>query len=281
MPSSGRPWQPLARHTTPTEVFVSSVPRAAFATAVLVTVVEVVVLFASLASRPRLARETPSAAVERVEYIIPAPPRRRTTPGVRSTTGESPANTRSGGSAATGVVPLDAAVVNAPSPASSPARAAPAPVGDSGSAGPALAGPVLAPRGFSPSAPLTRRVIDSVLDSLNARMPALIWARVPTSAERDASYKESALAMRLSGRTLLVPADPHLAPGLSLPSVFSRRAQRRREVARVRTDSILAENMERLARLRERARRDSIRRDSLRRADSLPLPDARSHMLPW
>jgi hypothetical protein len=73
--------------------------------------------------------------------------------------------------------------------------------------------------------------------------------------------------MRLSGRTLLVPADPHLAPGIQLPSFFSR--QKQRQTARVRTDSVLAENMARLARLRARALRDSIRRDSLRRADSL------------
>jgi len=115
-------------------------------------------------------------------------------------------------------------------------------------------------------------VIDSVLDSLNAYMPALIWARVPTRAERDSAYKESVVAMRLSGRALLVPADPHLVSGLGLPSFFSRR--KHREAARAGTDSSLAENMARLARLRERAQHDSLRRDSLQRADSIRRADS-------
>jgi hypothetical protein len=247
-------------------------PRLAFAAAVLITSIELATLAAELSPRRRLVKRAKTRLVaEHVVFVVPASPRARVTiQRLPSAAPSLPAKMPSSGPATTRVAPRDSSGPGAPSSRiSSPHETTP-PAGNGVTEGAIAAGPVLAPRGFTPSTPLTRRVIDSVLDSLNARMPALIWARVPTPSERDAAYKESALAIRLSGRALLVPADPHLAPGLALPSLFSRRKQR--EAARVRTDSILAENMARVARLRERARRDSIRRDSLRRADSGATP---------
>lgn len=263
---------------------VSSVPRPAFATALFITTIELAVLLVALSPRRRAVQQNPAPVVEHVEFVVPArSPARIAAQRVSTPRRSDPLTASAPRPGATLVVPRDSST-GAPSPRAAPARALTPPAGATADGG-AVVGPVLAPRGVYRSAPLTRRVIDSVLDSLNANMPALIWARVPTRAERDAAYKEGALAMRLSGRTLLVPADPHLASGFSLPSLFSRRKQR--EAARGRTDSILAENMERLARLRARARRDSLQRDSLRRADPLPraepaaaiprrLPDART-----
>jgi hypothetical protein len=252
------------------------VPRAALATALLVTVIELALLFVALSPRRFVvSRSSPPAGAERVAFILPAP------------TALPPARLRAArehAAASATSAPVEAVVSRPPSVpigppdsasiAAASTAAAPAPASGQSAAsdGNSTIGPVLAPRGFTPSSPLTRRVIDSVLDSLNAKMPALIWARIPTRAERDAAYKESVLAMRLSGRTLLVPADPHLAAGLSLPSVFSRRRQR--ESARVRTDSILAGNMERLARLRVRAQRDSLRRDSLQHVNAVRHADS-------
>jgi hypothetical protein len=256
-----------------------AIPRAALASALLVTAVELALLFVTLSPRRRTTprRDTP-AFVERVEFVVPAGPA-VLTPNVAAAAGRAPSLRGSVpvGSAAPGPTGSHAAPRDsAPTPVSAPPATGAQAAGDRAPGGSsAVVGPVLAPRGFHPSSPLARHVIDSVLGSLNANMPALIWARVPTQAERDAAYKESALAMRLSGRALLVPADPHLAPGIRLPSFFSR--QKQRATARARTDSVLAENMARLARLRERARRDSIRRDdSLRAATPRRPPDART-----
>jgi hypothetical protein len=268
--------QPFRDRHAPTIVPAPSIPRAALATALLVTLVELALLFFALSPRRFVVPRggTPTAG-ERVAFVVPALPAAPT-----PERGDVPERASASTAAATGepAASVPAAVLAAPHdsvPAGIPpsgVAGARAPGERAVSDGGSPAGPVLAPRGFNPSSPLTRRVIDSVLDSLNAQMPALIWARVPTQAERDAAYKEGALAIRLSGRALLVPADPHLAPGLRLPSFFSRRKQR--DAARAHTDSILAENMERLARLRARAQRDSLRRDALQRADSIRRADS-------
>jgi hypothetical protein len=244
---------------------------------VLVTAIELAVLFVARSPRhPVVPLAATRVVAERVVFVVPALPGARVAERrVSSSTFSNPVEAPAPGPVTTLMTPRDSAAGAAPSPRIlSPPVAAP-PAGTATPGGSAAAGPILAPRGFNPSAPFTRRIIDSVLDSLNANMPALIWARVPTQAERDAAYKEGALAMRLSGRTLLVPADPHLASGVSLPSLFSRRKQR--DAARARIDSILAENMQRLARLRARARRDSLQRaDSLSSATPRRLPDART-----
>lgn len=279
--------QPFCVAATPTVVRISPPLRAAFAAAVLCTLTEFVLLLSRFApsSRPVTQTREGSPLSERVTFIVP-----RAAGTSSRDAGRSPrANAGAISPPLFGVSPARAdSLAHAPaarvptSPDSVPpvsASSAPSPSPGGASIGTSVTrGPVLAPRGFNPSAPLTRRVIDSVLDSLNAKMPALLWARVPTQAERDAAGKESAMAMRLSGRTLLVPADPHLAQGFGLPSVFSRRKQR--EAARARSDSILAENMARLARLRERARRDSLRRDSVQRADAMRRADSVGALTP-
>jgi hypothetical protein len=234
---------------------VSSAQRAAFATALLVTTIELGMLFFVLSPRPRAVRlENPVAVAERVVFLAPAPPNARiaeprATPSTRTTSVERPLSSP----AAMIAMPRDSSFGSTPAPRVPAAPGStPTPAGGGTWAGGATsAGPVLAPRGFNSSTPLTRHVIDSVLDSLDAFMPALIWARGPTPAERDAAYKESAMAIRLSGRTLLVPADPHLASGFRLPSVpLPPLRHKQRAAVRARSDSILAENMARLARLR-------------------------------
>ena len=267
--------QPFRVRSAPTEVPDTSAQRAAFATALLVTGIELGVLSLVLSPRPHAEQhEEPPVAAERVVFVVPSRSSAhvaelRASPSTLATSVGLPAARP----VATRTTPRDSSVRSVPVPYLSAAPVvAPPPGSRTGTGGTTTAGPVLAPRGFTPSAPITRRVIDSVLDSLNAYMPALIWARVPTRAERDSAYKESVVAMRLSGRALLVPADPHLVSGLGLPSFFSRR--KHREAARAGTDSSLAENMARLARLRERAQHDSLRRDSLQRADSIRRADS-------
>jgi hypothetical protein len=259
-----------------------TIPRAALATALLATILELALLFVALSPRPfNASRHDRPTLSERVTFVVPAlsavptPERRAAPPPASASSDEAPVETPASQPPMAVSVAHDSTPVAVASPRASDARAAGEPPTGTGSS---AIGPVLTPRGFNPSSPLARHVIDSVLDSLNANMPALIWARVPTSAERDAAYKEGALAMRLAGRTLLVPADPHLAPGVRLPAIFSR--QRQRAVARARTDSILAENMARLTRLRARAQRDSLRRDSLQHADSARRVDSLRAAIP-
>lgn len=276
--------QPFCRYRAPTMVSDPPVSRASLATALLVTALELALLFVTLSPRRFVVSGVDAPLVtEHVVLVAPAPP--AAPAALRITAGHASA---SAGSARIGAVAPELAEAPTVTRDSAPVTGvpplvtrAPAPGRSAAVDGNAEIGPVFAPRGFTPSSPLTRRIIDSVLDSLNANMPALIWARVPTQGERDAAYKEGVLAIRLSGRALLVPADPHLAPGIRLPSFFSR--QQHRAAARARTDSVLAENMERLARLRARARQDSLSRDSLQRADSIRRaatprrpPDART-----
>jgi hypothetical protein len=240
-------------------VSVPPVSRAALATALLVTVSELALLFLALSPRRLVvSRSDRPTAAERIAFVVPALPAvpTATLPAAAVRAGASaaaaPVQAAPSRPATVLVVPQDSASTIRTPP---PVVRAPASVQSASGSGNSVIGPVLAPRGFNAASPLTRRVIDSALDSLNAKMPALIWARVPTGAERDAAYKEGALAMRLAGRTLLVPADPHLAPGVRLPSFFSR--QKPRESVRARTDA-------------------ARHADSLRAATPRRRPDART-----
>lgn len=125
-------------------------------------------------------------------------------------------------------------------------------------------GPTYAPSPFAPAPALARGAMDSALSVMYHAMPALIRARVPAQSERDAESKEVNLAMRLAGRPLLVPADPHLVATrrFRVPLSYGGRAR----ALRTRDDSAFAENLRRLERLRARA---AARRDSVRLADSL------------
>ena len=256
----------------------SSASRAAFASALLVTLVELGVLLVAIAP-PELvvASRSDSVSVERITFFTPTPAITRPLAAAVSTAhGQEfrSATTRARSANVAPVTPPSAPRDSAPASSAAPSSAGAGAARLPG-VGAQLPGPVLSPRGVTHTTRLFRAGMDSALATMSESMPVLIRARAPTQAERDAAYKEGALAIRLSGRALLVPADPHLASGMQLPSLFSRREQR--EAVRARTDSILAENMERLARLRERVRSDSIRRaDSVSRATPRRPPDVRT-----
>jgi hypothetical protein len=125
-------------------------------------------------------------------------------------------------------------------------------------------GPVYGRNPFAPVAPPSQAGIDSAVRALNGAMPALIRAHVMTQADGDSVMKVANLAMRLAGRPLLVPADPHLVASFSIDApTLSRRQSRSGR----RHESVsFAENRRRLERLQARVR---ARVDSVRVADSL------------
>jgi hypothetical protein len=129
--------------------------------------------------------------------------------------------------------------------------------------GPSI-GPIYGRDPFMPAAPMSRATRDSALDALNGAMPSLLGAYVMKQADRDSVLKVTNLAMRLAGRPLLVPPDPHLIADFSVDAPLGSHGPSRAE--RQRDSVSFAENRRRLERLQARVR---ARIDSLRVADSL------------